>query len=134
MIKYYITHKRFRIKILRFVFYWLHFCCFTFKNNFIINISQHIENPGIVKTVYSCIFRPIQSHSAIFSHVKAYWGTLKHTEAYLGIIEAHGAIIKNIWNSTCPYMYNCALFRTLAYLEAEASLKSCQTCKMIMHI
>ena len=118
MIKYYITHTRFRIKILRFVFYWLHFCCFTFKNNFIINISQHIENPGIVKTVYSCIFRPIQSHSAIFSHVKAYWGTLKHTEAYLGIIEAHGAIIKNIWNSTWPLhvqlcpIQNPGLFRS----------------------
>ena len=118
MIKYYITQKRFCTKIIRFVFYWLHFCCFTFKNNFIINISQHIENPGIVKTVYSCIFRPIQSHSAIFSHVKAYWGTLKHTEAYLGIIEAHGAIIKNIWNSTWPLhvqlcpIQNPGLFRS----------------------
>ena len=118
MIKYYITHKRFRIKILRFVFYWLHFCCFTFKNNFIINISQHTENPGIVRTVYSCIFRPIQSHSAIISHVKAYWGTLRHTEAYLGIIEAHGAIIKNIWNSTWPLhvqlcpIQNPGLFRS----------------------
>ena len=131
MIKCYITQKRFCIKILRFAFYWLHFCCF---NNFVINISQHIENPGIVRTVYSCIFRPIQSHSAIFSHVKAYWGTLRHTEAYLGIIEAYGAIIKIFGTLRDPCMYNCALFRTLAYLEAKASLKSCQTCKMIMHV
>ena len=36
----------------------------------------------------------------IYSHVQAYWGILSQIEAYLGIIEAYGAIIKNIQNST----------------------------------
>ena len=56
--------------------------------NFIITISRHIKNPGIVRTVYSGIFRPLQGHSAIFHHVQAYWETLRHIEAYFGIIDA----------------------------------------------
>ena len=63
-------------------------------------ISPHIKNPGIVRTVYSGIFRPIQGHSAIFSHVQAYWQTLRYIEVYLGITEAHGVIIKNIRSCT----------------------------------
>ena len=63
-------------------------------------ISAHIKNPGVVRTVYSGIFRPVQGHSAIFSHVQAYWRTLRYIEAYLGITEEHGAIIKNIRSST----------------------------------
>ena len=63
-------------------------------------ISPHIKNPGIVRTVYSGIFRPIQGHSALFSRVQAYWGALRPTVAYLGITEADGAITKNIRNST----------------------------------
>ena len=63
-------------------------------------ISPHIKNPGIVRTVYSGIFRPIQGHSAIFSHVQAYWRTLRYIGVYLGITEAHGVIIKNIRSCT----------------------------------
>ena len=33
-----------------------------------------------------------------------------------------------------PCIYNGIIFRTLAYLEPEASSKICRTCKMIMHI
>ena len=33
---------------------------------------RHIENSGIVRTVYSNIFRNIQGHSAIFCHDQAY--------------------------------------------------------------
>ena len=33
---------------------------------------RHIENPDIVRTVYSVIFKHIQGHSALFSHVQAY--------------------------------------------------------------
>ena len=32
---------------------------------------RYIENPGIVRTVYSEIFRYIQGHLAIFSHGQA---------------------------------------------------------------
>ena len=53
--------------------------------------------------------------------------TLRYIEVYLGITEAYGAIVRNIRN-------NRAIFRTLAYLEAEASSKVCRTCKMMMHI
>ena len=42
------------------------------NNNVIITILWHIENPGIVRTVYSGIFRHIQGHSAIFTHAQAY--------------------------------------------------------------
>ena len=38
----------------------------------------HTENPGMVKTVCSGIFRHIQEHSVIFSHVQVYWGTFRH--------------------------------------------------------
>ena len=33
-----------------------------------------------------------------------------------------------------PWIYNRAIFRTLAYLEPDASTKACRTCKIIMHI
>ena len=42
------------------------------NNNIIMTTVRHIENPGIVITVYLNIFRHIEGHSAIFSHVKAY--------------------------------------------------------------
>ena len=92
---------------------------------------RHIENPGIVRTVYSGIFRHIQGHSAIFSHVQSYWGTLRHIKAYSGIIEAYRDILGTLRN---PCIYNRAIFRTLAYLEPEASSKVCWTYKMFMHI
>ena len=57
------------------------------------------KNHGIVRTVYSGIFRHIQGHSEIFLHVQAYSGTLRHTEAYPGIIDTYGAIIRRIRNS-----------------------------------
>ena len=31
----------------------------SYNNNFLITISLHIENPGIVRTVYSGIFKNI---------------------------------------------------------------------------
>ena len=36
----------------------------------ISKMMRHIENPDMVRTVYSGIFRYIQEHSAIFSHVQ----------------------------------------------------------------
>ena len=42
------------------------------NNNVIITILWHIENPGIVRTVYSGIFRHTEGHSAIFSHVQLF--------------------------------------------------------------
>ena len=46
----------------------------SYNNNVIITISRHIENPGIVRTVYSGILRHIQGHSAIFSRVRRIQG------------------------------------------------------------
>ena len=63
-------------------------------------MMRHIEICGIVKAVYSGIFKHIQGYSAIFSHVKAYWGTLGHIGAYLGIIEAYWATLAH---TTVPY-------------------------------
>ena len=42
------------------------------KNNAIITTSRHIENPGIVRTVYSDIFSNIQPFSSILRKVKPY--------------------------------------------------------------
>ena len=61
---------------------------------FIVTIMQHTENPAIVKTVYSGIFRRIQGHSAIFRQIDGCIG------AYLGITEVYEVIIRNIQNST----------------------------------
>ena len=42
------------------------------NDNVIITISRCIQNSGIVRTLYSGVFRYIQGHSAIFSHGHAY--------------------------------------------------------------
>ena len=55
----------------------------------ITKMMRHIENPDIVRTVYSYTFRHIQGHSAIFSQVQGHLGTLMHIEAYSGVIEAY---------------------------------------------
>ena len=65
------------------------------SNNITIIISQHIENPDIVRTVYSGIFT-----SGLFWDIQQYSAIVRHIEAYLGIIEAYRALIKNIRNST----------------------------------
>ena len=54
-------------------------------------MSQHIEKPGILRIVYSGIFKDIQPCAGILRDIKAY-------EKYLGIIEAYGAIISHIRN------------------------------------
>ena len=38
----------------------------------ISKMMRHIENPGMVRTVYSYILRHIQEYSAIFSIAQAY--------------------------------------------------------------
>ena len=50
---------------------------------------QHIENPGIIRTVYSGILRHIQGHSA-------YSAMFRHIEGHSGNTEACGAIIRHI--------------------------------------
>ena len=69
----------------------------------------HIEKAAIVRTVYWSIFS-----SEIISSIEPYsdiYGTLHN-----------------------PCIYNCALFKTLAYLVPDSSSKACWTCHMIMHI
>ena len=60
----------------------------------ISKMMRHIEKPGLVRTVYSNIFRHTQRYWAIFIHVQAFWGTLRHTEAYSDI-EAYWAIFRH---------------------------------------
>ena len=59
----------------------------------ISKMIRHIENSGIVRRVYSGIFRHTEEHSVtlrlIFSHVQAYRGELRHTETYSGIAVAY---------------------------------------------
>ena len=58
-----------------------------------------MQNPGIIRTVYSDILRHIQEHSAIFSHFQPYRGTLRHIQTHSGIIVAYGTIIRHIRDS-----------------------------------
>ena len=55
----------------------------------ISKMMRHIENPGIVKTVYSDILRRIQIYSPMFSLVQGHSGRLTYVEAYSGIIEVY---------------------------------------------
>ena len=50
---------------------------------------RHIENPGIVKTVYSGICRHMQGHqySAMFRHIEGHQGIFNHIQALLRHIE-----------------------------------------------
>ena len=40
-----------------------------------LKIMRYTKNPGLVRAVYSTIFRQVEGYPAIFSHVKVYWGT-----------------------------------------------------------
>ena len=90
-------------------------------NNVIITISRHIENPSIVRTVYSGTSLHILGHSVTLSHVQALLRRMEPLSETFGTLRNH-----------C--IYNRAIFRTLAYLEPKATSKDCQTCKMIRDI
>ena len=103
--------------------------CEIFKNSF---FAEHLwTTASVVGKFYSGIFRHIQRHSAIFSHVQAYQKTLRQIQALLWNVEPYSDIFRTLCN-LC--IYNRIIFRTLAYLEAQPSLKAYQTCKMISHI
>ena len=55
------------------------------NKNVIITKLRHIENPGIVRTVYSGIFRHTEGHSAIFSQVQLFFLFLRQTKITLFI-------------------------------------------------
>ena len=57
------------------------------NNNVIVTISRHIENPSIVRTVYSGIFREIEQYSAIFSGIEEHQGILRHIKTLLRRME-----------------------------------------------
>ena len=48
-------------------------------------MMKHTENPGIVRTAYSDIFRHIQAHSGTFSNIQPCSGILRDFKAYLDI-------------------------------------------------
>ena len=73
------------------------------------------------------------AYSETVSNIQSCSGILRDIKAYLSIFKHYWGIIKNIRTlSLC--IYNRAIFRTLAFLEPEASSESCRTCKIIMHI
>ena len=96
-------------------------------------MKRHIENAGIVRTVYSRIFRHIQGHSAIFGHGQIYWGTLRHTEVYSDISEAYWAIFRHIQNSELVRVQLCHIHNPgILYLEPEGSyLEPCHCQKSL---
>ena len=70
-------------------------------------------------------------YSDMFRHTEGLQDILSHIQALLWHIESCSGIFRNLCN---PCIYNLAIFRTLAYLEPEASSKTCRPCKMIRHI
>ena len=82
---------------------------------------RHVENPGMVKIVYSNIFRHIERHSAVFSHVQAYWGTSKHIETIKALLR-HIASYSEIFSPLCnPSLYNCGLFKIFRMIRHNQS-------------
>ena len=55
----------------------------------IYKIMRYIENPDIVRTVFSGISRHTRKHSEIFSNGQSNLGVLRHIEVYSDIIEAY---------------------------------------------
>ena len=88
---------------------------------------RHIENPGIIRTV---LFWHLQAHSGAFSNTQPSSGILRHIQALLW----HNVPYSYIFRILCPSLHNRAIFRTMAYVEPEASSEACQICKMIRHI
>ena len=85
---------------------------------------RHIENRGIVRTVYWGIFRHIQGHWAILP----YSGTLRDIKTYSGIFSHYWGILSHIQKYS---EFNVTLgFATVPYSELEISSKACRTCKM----
>ena len=41
---------------------------------------RHIENPGIVRTSYSVIFKQIQGHSVMFNHIEGHYGSFQGSD------------------------------------------------------
>ena len=93
------------------------------NDNVIITISGDIENPGgIVITVYLGIFRDIQQYSTIFRNIERYQDILRRLQA----LSRHMKPKSDIFGILCnPCVYNRAMFKTLAYLEPQASSKAC---------
>ena len=101
------------------------------KSSQISKMVKQIEDPGIVRTVYSCICKYMQGHPTLLIHVEAYWGRLRQIQALLRHIELYSDILRTLCNlCICSH----ALFRILAHLEPRAPSKTCWTYKMIKHI
>ena len=78
---------------------------------------RHIENPGIVRIIYSGIFRRIHEHSEIFSQSQVYWRTIRDIQAYSGIIQ------NNLW----PLLYLWLYHIQNPGILPKGSSKTCQT-------
>ena len=76
---------------------------------------------AIVRAIHSSIFRHIQGHTCILRHIQE---LLRNIEPYN---------IQTYPNLSNPCIYSRAIFRTLPYLEPEATSKACQICRMIRH-
>ena len=63
-----------------------------------------------------------------------FWIGLWNIQVCLGIIEAYWVIIGHIQNSGLTLVYITVPYSELTHLELEASLKVCQTSKLIKHI
>ena len=102
-------------------------------------MMKHIENLGIVRTVYSGIFGDIQQYLAgfrsIFRDFQVYCGTLRHIKALLWQIEQYLGRFRTLRN---PCIHNRA--HTCIYSEPQhiqspgVSSNACQTCQMIRYM
>ena len=78
--------------------------------------------------MFSYEFYEISKDTFFTEHL---WATASVYQGSLWRIQSYSDIFKTLRN---PCIYNCAIFRTLAYLELKTYSKTCHTCKMIRHI
>ena len=78
----------------------------------------HSEFWHIQHSVFSGIYRHIQSYSALLRHIHAYWD----------IIKAYSGLFRHIQHLVQPlHIQNLLTYWALAYLEPEDCLKPCKT-------
>ena len=76
---------------------------------------------------FSSVFGEIHQYSVMFRGNQGRQDITRHIQALLSRTWPYSVIFIALCN---PYMYNCTIFRPLAYLERQVSSKACGTPKI----
>ena len=98
-----------------------------------LDISRTLCNPCLYNRALSRTFcNPCLCNRAIFRTFCNPFTTVPYSE--LSVTLTFTTVPYSELSVTLAYIYNRTLFRTLAYVEPEASSKAFRTCKMTRHI